>query len=141
MSEALRVQLQQVYDANGELTPALVVDTARDPEHPLHSRFEWDDAAAGEEWRRKQAQQLIRSVRVVYREADETNEARSVRAFHAVRRTDGHVYEPLEKVQQDPLTRQMVLEDMAREWRALYRRFKHMQEFLDLVRDDLREAA
>ncbi len=141
MSEVLREQLRQVYDANGELTPSLVVDTARDVAHPLHSRFEWDDTVAGEAYRRQQAHELIRSVRVVFKEATERDEAQSVRAFHAVRRGSGHVYEPSEKVVTDPFLARLVLEDAEREWKALYRRYHHLAEFLETVRADVRSAA
>lgn len=138
---SLREQLQSIYDRRGQLTPALVVDEARDPASPLHSRFEWDDSIAGEQWRKSQAQELIRSVRVVYREATEHDPAKSVRAFHAVRRPNGHVYEPAEKVAEDPFTRQLVLNDMEREWMALKRRYEQFAEFAAMVRRDLEEAA
>jgi hypothetical protein len=137
---SLRDELQKIYDQNGRLTPALVVDEARDESHPLHSRFEWDDAAAGEAWRRQQAHELIRSVRVVYREADDKNPEKSVRAFHAVRSEKEHVYEPVEKVVADDFTRQLVLRDMEREWQALRRRYDQFAEFLEMVRRDVDAA-
>ena len=52
--------LNAIHDEFGTLTPELVVDVARDPEHPLHSRFEWDDSIAAEKWRLEQAGQLLR---------------------------------------------------------------------------------
>lgn len=137
---SLRDQLQAIYDGHGKLTPAIVVDEARDESHPLHTRFEWDDAAAGESWRRQQAHELIRSVRVVYREADEKNPERSVRAYHAVRGDDGHSYEPVEKVTEDDFTRRLVLGDMEREWKALHRRYQQFSEFLAMVRRDMDAA-
>lgn len=137
---SLRDQLQAIYDGHGKLTPAIVVDEARDESHPLHTRFEWDDAAAGESWRRQQAHELIRSVRVVYREADEKNPERSVRAYHAVRTDDGHSYEPVEKVTEDDFTRRLVLADMEREWKALHRRYQQFGEFLKMVRRDVDAA-
>jgi hypothetical protein len=136
----LRNELQSIYDQHKRLTPALVVDAAREPEHPLHSRFEWNDAVAGEAWRRQQAHELIRSVRVVYREADESSSEKSVRAFHAVRKEDGHVYEPVDKVAADDFTRRLVLQDMEREWKALHRRYQDFEEFTALVRRDLDAA-
>lgn len=136
----LRSELQSIYDQHKRLTPALVVDAAREPEHPLHSRFEWNDAVAGEAWRRQQAHELIRSVRVVYREADESSSEKSVRAFHAVRKEDGHVYEPVDKVAADDFTRRLVLQDMEREWKALHRRYQDFEEFTALVRRDLDAA-
>jgi hypothetical protein len=134
---SLRDHLQSIYDAHQKLTPALLVDEARDEAHPLHDRFEWADEIAGEAWRRQQAHELIRSVRIVYRKADKRSPERSVRAYHAVRKESGHVYEPAEKVASDPLLQQMVLRDMEREWRQLKARYGHFQEFIDMVRGDL----
>lgn len=137
---SLRDHLQSIYNEHGRLTPSLVVDEARNEKHPLHNRFEWDDAVAGEAWRRSQAHELIRSVRVVYKEADEKNPEKSVRAFHAVRSEKEHVYEPVEKVAGDDFTRQLVLKDMEREWQALRRRYEQFEEFLTMVRRDMDAA-
>lgn len=138
---SLRECLQQIYDERGQLTPAAVVDVARDAAHPLHERFEWDDSVAGEAWRRVQAQELIRSVKVIYREPTETEEGRSVRSWVSVRRENGNVYEPAQAVAEDPFTRQLVMRDMEREWKALHRRYAHFREFVDLVREDITEKA
>jgi hypothetical protein len=137
---SLRDQLQAIYNERGKLTPTIVVDEARDESHPLHNRFEWDDAVAGEAWRRQQAHELIRSVRVVYKQADEKNPEKSVRAYHAVRGDEGHSYEPVEKVTEDDFTRRLVLADMEREWKALHRRYQQFEEFLKMVRRDLGAA-
>ena len=104
---SLRDVLQALYDERGKLTPALVVDVARDPDHVLHNRFEWDDSVAGERYRRDQAHELIRSVRVNYVSA-RTEEPLSIRAFQAVKDpddTDGrkYVYVPTEAMVQDPI--------------------------------------
>lgn len=137
----LRSQLQRIYDEHGELTPELVVKEASDPTHPLHSRFNWDDRTAAESWRKEQAHQLIRSVRVVYRQSDGKSGDKSIRAFHAVRVESGYVYEPTDKVIADPFLTKLVLADMKREWQALKRRYEQFDEFLSMIRDDLDGAA
>jgi hypothetical protein len=137
----LRDQIQAVYDRHERLTPALVVDEARDESHPLHNRFEWDDKVAGEAHRLDQARRLIRSVRVVYREADERENARTVRAFHAIRDEYGTAYRPVEEVTESPLLSKLLLQDMEREWRQLKRRYGHFEEFLALVAADLKQEA
>lgn len=137
MSNDLRGQLQDVYDQHGKLTPELVLDVARDPAHPLHSRFEWDDVVAAEAYRREQAHEMIQSVKIAYREADDSSPGLSIRAFHAVRREDGYVYEPVEKVVKDPFTQRLVLADMEREWKSLYQRYREFGEFLEMVRRDV----
>lgn len=138
---SLRDHLQDIYDQHGALTPALVVEQARPKSHPLHDRFEWDNRAAGEAWRRQQAHELIRSVKVVYREATDSDPAEHVRAWHAVRGEEGHSYEPAEKVAGDPFLSALVLKDMEREWKQLHRRYGHFAEFVALVRGDTEQVA
>ena len=136
----LRDELLAVRASHGKLTPQLVVDTARDPAHPLHSRFEWDDAVAGEAWRRQRAHDLIRKAKVVYREASDTESEKSVRAFVAIRAEDGHVFDPVEEVAEDPFRRKLALADMEREWKTLFRRYEEFGEFLEMVRRDVDAA-
>jgi hypothetical protein len=138
---SLRDQLQAVYDEHSRLTPQLVVDAARPADHPLHDRFEWDDKTAAEAHRLDQARRLIRSVRVIYREANEKEAARTVRAFHSIRDEQGTAYRPLEEVTESPLLSKLLLQDMEREWKQLMRRYGHFEEFLQMVRGDLEEKA
>lgn len=46
----------------GVLTPKVVVKEARNPKHPLHKWFTWDDGVAAERWRLTQATSLIHAV-------------------------------------------------------------------------------
>lgn len=61
---AVRAAIAEL-EQRGRLSPADVVETARDPSSPLHHCFDWDDTSAAESWRIEQARRLIRSVRVV----------------------------------------------------------------------------
>lgn len=58
--------LNGIADEAGRLTPDDVVEAARAPDHPLHGRFIWDDAAAARAQRIATARRLIAyaSVRV-----------------------------------------------------------------------------
>jgi hypothetical protein len=132
---SVATELDAIYQGRGQLTPRVVVDVARDPGHPLHTQFEWDDSVAGEKYRQTQAAQLIRSVRVVEPVGD--RDQVRVRAWHSVPRPDGRTYVPAEDVRQDEFTRQLVLQAAEREWRALYARYKHLDAFLAVVRQDL----
>jgi hypothetical protein len=142
----LREALEAVRASYGTLTPEHVVEAARAREDEagelLHGRLEWDDEAAGEKWRRRQAHELIQSVTVVTRKA-QTGERFEVRAYHALQdeRTGGYAYEPAEEVAMDPVKRQMLLQRMEWDVAALWRRWETWREFSDLVRERLGEAA
>lgn len=138
---SLRDQLQKIEKDHGALTPRVVVDAARDENHPLHERFEWEDSVAGERWRTYQAAQLIRSVRVTYKPGTDSDAPRSVRAFHAVRTENGNVYRGAEDIANDEFARALVLSDMEREWKQLLRRYREFEEFLSMVRTDIEDVA
>lgn len=134
----LREALQAIRDERGDLTPALVVEAARNAESPLHNReWDWDDdAEAARKWRLEYAGQLIRSVRIKY--TDHTGPT-DLRAFVAIkgRETLRASYVPTEQAMLDPLARALVLRDMEREWRTFKRRYEHMAEFAALLRGEL----
>lgn len=132
-------ELQVIRREYGKLTPSLVVDAARDPVHPLHSRFDWNDTTAGESWRRHQARELIRFVKVRNDVADPEESDASVRAFHAIRTKTEFVYEPVEVVAADPDMKRQVLEDAAREFRILFLKYRNLEGFFDRVRSVMLE--
>lgn len=144
----LKEALEDIRQRHDVLTPALVVQEAREAKTSagelLHARLEWRDDVAAETHRLNQARALIRSVRVVYAEATETDDERSVRAFHALpspQSPSGYDYMPVEAIAEDPMLRAMALRDAEREWKALHRKYSHLSEFTALVSSTLAEAA
>lgn len=133
---SLREQMQKVYDTHGKLTPAIVVDEASDPDHPLHNRFEWDDSIAGGKYRESQAAEMIRQITVVYAEESDGTKKR-VRAFHAVSRPDGNTYVPVEEIAQNEFSRQLLLQEAERAWKDLKRKFGDLDEFMARVKAEL----
>lgn len=131
MSRSLRDCLLDIYDRHQELTPDLVVDEARDPDHPLHHRFEWDDAVAAEGFRREQARSLIQSVKVSF--VPPSGEPSEIRTFHAVRKNEGRVYRPIDEIVQDPIATRVLLQEMERDWKRLKARYGHLVEFQKMV--------
>lgn len=140
MSGELYSHLLAIRTEHGELTPQLVVDAARDEAHPLHSRFEWNDAVAGEAWRREQAHTLIQKAKIEFRPANDDGPPRLIRGFVAVPKPDGYAFDPVEEVAEDPFRRQLALNTMEREWKALFKRYQEYEEFFALVRLDLDAA-
>lgn len=130
---SLREQLQFIRAERGALTPEVVVEAAKPRTHPLHCRFEWNDKVAGHEYRKVQAAELIRSVRVTYgKESD--GQPKSVRAFVPVRgESPQSTYEPIEDVMQDDFSRRLVLQQCRREWLTFERKYGHLEEFALIV--------
>ncbi len=135
---ALITELQAIRDEHGTLTPALIVDVARDETHPLHSRFEWDDSIAAEKWRHTQAGELLR---VTFRPM--AGKPHELRAFSAIRgeNTPTSDYIPTGEALADPFTAQLLLRQMKRDWQTFKRRYDHMAEFHNFVVSELGETA
>lgn len=138
---SLRDQLLSVRAEFGKLTAETLVEAAMPEDHPLHARFEWDDSIAGPAYRKVQAQQLIRQVRIQQLPREGDGPPVDVRAFHAVYTAEsGHTYEPAEEVVADPILRSILLRDMERDWRNLKARYDSFTEFWAIVRSDIEQA-
>jgi len=138
----LRDELERLYEANGgRLTPAIVLDAAREPASPLHSSFEWDDLVAGEHHRHQQARDLIRKARVTH--VDAAGVATSIRQFHALRASDEVEFEYLDQdeIRRNPLLRKLLLRQMERDIHQLVARYETLQEFWALMRKTRKKAS
>jgi len=131
----LAAELRKIRDEYGDLRRRTIVNVARDPDHPLHSRFEWDDRVAGDKYRLVQAGELIRSVTVKY--TDRGGEAREIHEWHSVVRDGARAYEPVDEIAEDPVTMKILLREMQRDWRALRTRYGHLKEFWEMIQSGL----
>jgi hypothetical protein len=138
MSAPLIRELQVIRDEFGALNAELVVGVASNPEHPLHSRFEWDDTIAAHKYRLDQAGQLLRVMFVV-----DLKKPTDMRAFVAVKGQESHKadYVPTREAMEDEFTRKLVLASMKREWMTYKRKYDHMVEFADFIRRQLEGEA
>lgn len=136
---SLRDELLAIRAEHGKLTPAVVVEAAGAEDHPLHDRFEWDDSVAGQKYRLIQARELIRVVREKY--IDRSGAPADVRTFHAIPRSDGMAYEPLDEIVRDDIASKVLLQSMEREWRLLRARYERFAEFREMILRDLQEGA
>lgn len=136
----LREALQDIYDRRGILTARIVVEEAHADTNVgkyLHDRFEWDDAVAAEQHRLTQASEMIRSQMVIYRPATEREQARRGRAYVSLPDGDGRAYKQVGEVVEDEFLSRLALQEMEREWKALYRKYSSFGEFIEMVRGDL----
>ena len=132
----LREVLTDIYERNGKLTPEIVVEEARPEGAPLHHRFEWDDSVAGEAYRRVQASELVRSVKIQLPDSPK-GERKYIRAFQSLHQTidpERFGYVPTEEVVQDEMLTRILLKQLEREITDLKRKYGHLAEFADYMR-------
>jgi hypothetical protein len=138
--DPIRDALLAIRAANdGILTPAMIVEAARDPDHVLHSHFQWDDEKAAEAWRRTQARRLVRVVRQQY--IDKRGEPQQIRVFHSVpNRAVGRSYVPLDELEANQEMSREVARQMDIDWRNFKRRYSQYTDFMARI-DRYREQA
>ena len=126
--EQIMAELMKAKDEDGRVQPELIVAQAEPPTAPLHSRFEWDDGAAGHQWRLQQARQLI-AVNVVY----EASGDRSTISL-SIDRADGGGYRDTEEVMARPDHRAIAVGDALRELESWQRRYHRYSELAPVFR-------
>lgn len=58
-------EFDRLYAEHGTLTTDLVLETAKDEDHPLHKYFEWDDSVAAQKYRQAQATAMLLASKMV----------------------------------------------------------------------------
>lgn len=133
VNSVVRAALQAIYDEEGRLTPAAVVERARPQDSPLHGQFEWDDAAAAHRHRLDRARHLIRSVKIRYQAP--TGELRETRQWVNMRTAaTPSTYLSVTDVAQDDLASRVVLAEAERKFRELMRAYKDLAGFMEMAR-------
>jgi hypothetical protein len=127
-------ELKRIAIENGGLLkPEIVVEEARPKSSPLHSRFEWDDSVAGQQYRIWQARQLIRvSVELLAG----TDEKMDVFVSLKTDRKDGG-YRVMSQVLSDAEMRAQMLADALSElelFRDKYQKLKELAEVFSVIR-------
>lgn len=140
----LKTIMREIRTERGALTPAIVLDEARKPEHPLHSyaAFKWDDdESAADAYRLGVARDLIRSVRISY--TTSSGQKAEQRMYRAVRLNPEleYDYEPVEDLMADPIKRKLLLNDMKRQIGELVAQYEAVQEFWAEIRKLARRKA
>jgi len=153
MNEEQTQELDRIYQRDGVLIPAVVVDEARPEDAPLHPSFTWDDGIAAEEWRRQEARRIIRLHRIVIEPSgvteivvnpqhDETVDGTTVPAWMNITHpnTDLRGYYRTADLLADQRTKEMILEQVRREIRSLRRKYQGLVDFDAIVRAELEQT-
>lgn len=119
--------LNTLAGSEGELTPTMVVEAAKNPRHVLHKHFEWDDTVAANLYRLDQARGVIRSICV--EEGDEVPPA-----FISISGRGGTSYRTLRAVQNSADLQSRVLAQAERDLEAWERRYRVLNDICEIVR-------
>lgn len=134
-------ELYRIKTKHKRLDQELVLEAARSPRSKLHRFFEWDDTAAANKWRLRQAADLIRSVKIEVTNK-KTKQTRAVRVFVSVPEESGsqgggtkRSYEMIDDVMNDPRTRQQYLRGFIVRMEQLQADFSFLKEAEPVFRE------
>ena len=120
-----------------EVTPANVLEKARNKKTELHKCFEWDDSVAGEKYRLIQARQIIQHFVIV--PPDDEEDTPKVRSYQIT--TECTKYEPTRMFLQNPDEYKELLKRAKAELAAFRQRYKMLSELENIFAEiDLLEG-
>lgn len=113
-------------------TAADIVDAARDERSELHKCFEWDDSVAAENWRKKQARDIVHHLVFVEEQVPADRPEIRIRYTEAA----GSGYKETKKIVRNEDAYKALLSQAYAELRAFkvkYSMLSELQEILDLI--------
>jgi hypothetical protein len=123
-------ELERIRKANdGVITPALVVERARDRSSYLHGMFEWDDTKAAYKYRLHVAGHIVRHV-IVLRGDSEV----PTRAYHVVTTKGGRTYRSTDDIMSDAELRGQLVERALADFRSWEARYRHLKELSEIFK-------
>lgn len=111
------------------VTPASIVEKARDENTELHSCFEWDDSIAAQKHREQQARMILVNLVVVH-EDPKKKEKTNVRLF--VNNVRGQEYKPISFVVKNRSEYELLLERARKELIAFTKKYNSLSEYKEL---------
>lgn len=135
-----REALVALVERDGRITPASVLDEARDEASPLHPHFEWDDSEAAEQYRLVQARGLIRRYKVTVEVKPDTFV--KVRQFSSVpsadpEHPDEHDYTLTSEALKDDEQRDFIFQQCIREIASLRAKYGALVDFDTALRESI----
>lgn len=110
------------------LTAENIVNVSREENAPLHKEFEWDNDIAAEEWRKRQAQNMIGNLSIVVSET-KFEEVEPIRAFFS---TELHRYENIQTIMTDVSKKLTLMQKAVRELQAFKKKYAMLSELSKL---------
>ena len=128
-AEIVGKHFQKLEKKEGTLTSQNVLESARSEKSPIHSLFEWDDTKAAEQYRLKQAAQLICNLTVEIETDDKPIECR---AYMDVSEAKVGSFINVQSAFQSEESRDVVLRRALNELSAFKTKYKNLLELQDV---------
>lgn len=128
-AEVVGKHFQKLEKKEGTLTSQNVLESARSEKSPIHSLFEWDDTKAAEQYRLKQAAQLICNLTVEIETDDKPIECR---AYMDVSEAKVGSFINVQSAFQSEESRDVVLRRALNELSAFKAKYKNLMELKDV---------
>jgi hypothetical protein len=128
-AEVVGKHFQKLEKKEGALTSQNVLESARSEKSPIHSLFEWDDTKAAEQYRLKQAAQLICNLTVEIETEDKPIECR---AYMDVSEAKVGSFINVQSAFQSEESRDVVLKRALNELSAFKTKYKNLLELQDV---------
>lgn len=128
-AEIVGKHFQKLEKKEGALTSQNVLESARSEKSPIHSLFEWDDTKAAEQYRLKQAAQLICNLTVEIETDDKPIECR---AYMDVSEAKVGSFINVQSAFQSEESRDVVLRRALNELSAFKAKYKNLLELQDV---------
>lgn len=110
------------------LTAENIVNASREELAPLHNEFEWDNDVAAEEWRKRQAQNMIGNLSIIIAETEDIP-SEPVRAFFS---TELHHYENIRVIMTDATKKNNLLQKAIRELQSFKKKYATLSELSNI---------
>lgn len=130
--ETISEWLDEIEREHPDITPAMLLEMAQDPECPAHEFFEWDDEKAGHAHRIWQARTLLSRKVVITTDSYSLTVPRYVRNPEAQPATQSYI--ATRSISVEDLQHQTLAQEFARA-RALLERTRELSRMFGLMRE------
>lgn len=125
-------ELERIRIKNGELNPKAIVEESRDEKSVLHNYFCWDDAKAAEGYRREQARQLMKNIRVIVTNETITTPIRAFVYVHTEEKPGTRSYYPIHEIVDDEAAYNDLLEQARADMESFVSKYAQLKELANV---------
>ena len=135
-ADVVGAEMEKIEQRDGEVTSKSLLEAGRPQESALHSLFEWDDSKAAEQYRLKQATDVITHIHIRVEE----NPKEPYRAYVNIQQSDGQTergrFINVTTAMENEETRMVVLSAAMTEMKrfsAKYAKYKELSEVFEAI--------